>query len=158
MTLIWLLLAVTLVLTLKQYGPDIPLTAHDSFISHYILLSLGVLTGCILLASCVALIISRYLHNGIIQALQNITDVVYDVRTHRNFSRRVADERIEEFHHFAQDFNGLMDEMKAVVREVVPLSGKALQRAEAVERGFAAPDASDEQTLRAEFHEMMAVA
>lgn len=112
MTLIWLLLAVTLVLTLKQYGPDIPLTAHDSFISHYILLSLGVLTGCILLASCVALIISRYLHNGIIQALQNITDVVYDVRTHRNFSRRVADERIEEFHHFAQDFNSLMDEME----------------------------------------------
>ncbi|MBB4347901.1 MULTISPECIES: beta-N-acetylhexosaminidase [Rhizobiaceae] len=54
--------------------------------------------------------------------------------------------------------NGLMDEMKAVVKEVVPLSGKALQRAEAVERGFAAPDASDEQALRAEFHEMMAVA
>ncbi len=54
--------------------------------------------------------------------------------------------------------NGLMDEMKAVVKEVVPLSGKALQRAEAVERGFATPDASDEQALRAEFHEMMAVA
>lgn len=54
--------------------------------------------------------------------------------------------------------NGLMDEMKAVVKEVVPLSGKALQRAEAVERGFAAPDKSDEQALRAEFHEMMAVA
>ena len=54
--------------------------------------------------------------------------------------------------------NGVMDEMKAVVKEVVPLSGKALQRAEAVERGFAAPDNSDEQALRAEFHEMEAVA
>lgn len=54
--------------------------------------------------------------------------------------------------------NGVMDEMKAVVKEVVPLSGKALARAEAVERSFAAPDASDEHALRAEFHEMMAVA
>lgn len=54
--------------------------------------------------------------------------------------------------------NGVMDEMKAVVKEVVPLSGKALARAEAVERSFAAPDASDEHALRAEFHEMIAVA
>ncbi len=54
--------------------------------------------------------------------------------------------------------NGVMDEMKAVVKEVVPLSGKALARAEAVERSFAAPDASDERALRSEFHEMMAVA
>lgn len=54
--------------------------------------------------------------------------------------------------------NGVMDEMKAVVKEVVPLCGKALARAEAVERGFAAPDASNEHALRSEFHEMMAVA
>lgn len=54
--------------------------------------------------------------------------------------------------------NGVMDEMKAVVKEVVPLCGKALARAEAVERSFAAPDASDEHALRVEFHEMMAVA
>lgn len=91
---------------------EINLTARDTLIGHFILLSLGVLTGSILFASGVALIVSRYLHNGIINALQNITDVVYDVRTHRNFSRRVADERIEEFHHFAQDFNSLLDEME----------------------------------------------
>jgi beta-N-acetylhexosaminidase len=54
--------------------------------------------------------------------------------------------------------NGLMDEMKAVVREVTPLSGRALQRAEAVERGFAEPDGSDEAALRAEFNQMVAVA
>lgn len=54
--------------------------------------------------------------------------------------------------------NGLMDEMKAVVKEVVPLSGKPLMRAEAVERGFAKPDASDEQELRAEFQQLTAVA
>jgi beta-N-acetylhexosaminidase len=54
--------------------------------------------------------------------------------------------------------NGLMDEMKAVVKEVQPLSGRALQRAEAVERGFSDPDAADEKALRAEFHQMVAVA
>ena len=35
-----------------------------------------------------------------------------DVRTNRNFSRRVSEERIEEFHLFAQDFNSLLDEME----------------------------------------------
>ncbi len=91
---------------------DITLTPRDTLIGHFILLSLGVLTLCILLVSCVALIVGRYLHNGIINALQNITDVAHDVRTYRNFSRRVADERIAEFHHFAQDFNSLLDEME----------------------------------------------
>ena len=46
------------------------------------------------------------------EALQNITEVVHDVRTNRNFSRRVSEERIEEFHLFAQDFNSLLDEME----------------------------------------------
>lgn len=38
--------------------------------------------------------------------------MVHDVRTNRNFSRRVSEERIEEFHLFAQDFNSLLDEME----------------------------------------------
>ncbi|AYD01532.1 beta-N-acetylhexosaminidase [Neorhizobium sp. NCHU2750] len=54
--------------------------------------------------------------------------------------------------------NGLMDEMKAVVREVVPLAGKPLARVEAVERGFARPDGSSETALRDEFHQLTAVA
>jgi beta-N-acetylhexosaminidase len=54
--------------------------------------------------------------------------------------------------------NGVMDEMKAVVKEVVPLAGKPLARAQAVERGFAAADGSDEQALRAEFQQLTAVA
>ena len=47
-----------------------------------------------------------------VTALQNITDVVHDVRTNRNFSRRVKDGRIEEFHQFGEDFNSLLDEME----------------------------------------------
>ena len=44
--------------------------------------------------------------------MQNITDVVHDVRTNRNFSRRVTEGRIEEFHQFGEDFNSLLDEME----------------------------------------------
>lgn len=91
---------------------EVRLTARDSLISHFIWLSLAVLTGCILLATGIAILLTRYLHNGVVDALQNITDVVHDVRTNRNFSRRVSEERIEEFHLFAQDFNSLLDEME----------------------------------------------
>jgi beta-N-acetylhexosaminidase len=53
--------------------------------------------------------------------------------------------------------NGLMDEMKAVVKEAVPLAGAALRRAEAVEAGFAPADAAHEETLRQEFQSLVAV-
>ena len=52
------------------------------------------------------------MHNGLVEALKNITDVVHDVRSNRNFSRRVSEERIAEFHRFALDFNSLLDEME----------------------------------------------
>ncbi|MGU3415695.1 diguanylate cyclase DgcN [Enterobacteriaceae bacterium C23F] len=90
---------------------QIRLTARDSLIGHFIWTSLAVLTTCILLATAAAMAISRHLHADVVSALQNIADVAHDVRTNRNFSRRVPDERIEEFHHFAQDFNSLLDEM-----------------------------------------------
>lgn len=91
---------------------ELRLTARDSLISHFIWLSLGVLTACIVFASAVALLITRHLHEGVVTALQSITDVVHDVRTNRNFSRRVSAERIDEFHRFALDFNSLLDEME----------------------------------------------
>ena len=84
---------------------EIRLTALDSLISHFIWLSFAVLTGCILFASAVALTITRSLHHGMVVEMQNITDVVHDVRTNRNFSRRVTEGRIEEFHQFGEDFN-----------------------------------------------------
>ncbi|MDK9605415.1 diguanylate cyclase DgcN [Lelliottia wanjuensis] len=91
---------------------EVRITARDSLISHFILTSFAVLTGCILFAAFVALTITRSLHDGIVTALQNITDVVHDVKTNRNFARRVEDERIEEFHRFGLDFNSLLDEME----------------------------------------------
>jgi len=91
---------------------EIRLTARDSLISHFIWMSFAVLTGCILLASVVAITLTRSLHHGMVTAMQNITDVVHDVRTNRNFSRRVKAGRIEEFHQFGEDFNSLLDEME----------------------------------------------
>ncbi|HDC4301178.1 diguanylate cyclase DgcN [Enterobacter kobei] len=91
---------------------EIRLTARDSLISHFIWMSFAVLTGCILFATVVAIVITHSLHHGMVTALQNITDVVHDVRTNRNFSRRVKDGRIEEFHQFGEDFNSLLDEME----------------------------------------------
>lgn len=91
---------------------EVRITARDSLISHFIWMSFAVLTGCILFAAFVALSITQSLHNGIVNALQNITDVVHDVKSNRNFSRRVEEERIEEFHRFGQDFNSLLDEME----------------------------------------------
>ncbi|MBZ3660964.1 hypothetical protein JT306_00330 [Salmonella enterica subsp. enterica serovar Kentucky] len=49
---------------------EVRLVARDSLIGHFIWLSLAVLTGCILLASGIALLLTRYLHNGVVDALQ----------------------------------------------------------------------------------------
>ncbi len=54
--------------------------------------------------------------------------------------------------------NGVMSEMLAVVKEVPVLSGRALERAKAVEAGFQQADGGDEAALRAEFNAMWAVA
>lgn len=91
---------------------EISLTARDSLISHFIWMSLAVLTICILFASAIALTITRSLHHGIVEEMQNITDVVHDARTNRNFSRRVKEGRIEEFHRFGEDFNSLLADME----------------------------------------------
>ena len=54
--------------------------------------------------------------------------------------------------------NGLMDEMKQVVHEVPELSGKSLQRAQAVEAAFQPADGESEEAIRAEFAALLAVA
>ena len=53
--------------------------------------------------------------------------------------------------------NGDVDEMKAVASATPVLSGERLRRAMAAEASFRVPDEADEQTLRDEFAELMAV-
>lgn len=54
--------------------------------------------------------------------------------------------------------NGLMDEMKAVVRATPVLSGRPRERADAVMAAFTPADDADEAALRVEFDELLAVA
>ena len=53
--------------------------------------------------------------------------------------------------------HGIMDEMLQVARVVPVISGETLRRVNAVEAGFAKPDASDEAALRDEFNGMLAI-
>ncbi|MBP2559264.1 beta-N-acetylhexosaminidase [Neorhizobium galegae] len=53
--------------------------------------------------------------------------------------------------------NGVMDEMKAVVKEAIPLAGEALRRTKAVEAAFGPGDDLSEEAVRAEFHGLLAV-
>ncbi|HAT7517052.1 TPA: diguanylate cyclase DgcN [Kluyvera ascorbata] len=108
---------------------EICLTARDSLISHFIWMSFAVLTGCILFASAIALTITRSLHHGMVDEMQNITDVVHDVRTNRNFSRRVKEGRIEEFHRFGEDFNSLLDEMEEWQRQLQDKNAQLMRSA-----------------------------
>lgn len=50
-----------------------------------------------------------------------------------------------------------MDEMKSVVKEAMPLGGKALRRAKAVEAAFGRGDGLSEEAVRAEFQGLLAV-
>ncbi|MBO9098710.1 MULTISPECIES: beta-N-acetylhexosaminidase [unclassified Rhizobium] len=54
--------------------------------------------------------------------------------------------------------NGIMNEMKQVVRAVPVLSGEALARTRAVEAAFGHGDGADEEAIRAEFDGMLSIA
>lgn len=54
--------------------------------------------------------------------------------------------------------HGIMDEMDQVARVVPVIAGDRLRRVQAVEVGFARPDASDETALRDEFNGMLTIA
>lgn len=92
---------------------ELLLTGTGDIITHFVWISFALLTGCLLLVACASLAITNRLNRGLVDALQNITDVVHDVRANRNFGRRVQPERIAEFHLFGQDFNSLLTEMEA---------------------------------------------
>lgn len=89
------------------------LTGSNSVIIHFIWLSLGVLTLCLVLASFIAVAITNRLNQGLVNTLKNMTGVVHDVRTNRNFDRRVEPDGIAEFHRFGQDLNSLLSDMES---------------------------------------------
>lgn len=88
------------------------LTGTDGIVTHFVWLSLAVLGGCLFLAALLSLLISNYLHRDLNKALHAMTSVVHDVRENRDFSRRATPTHIDEFYHFAKDFNSLLDDME----------------------------------------------
>lgn len=52
---------------------------------------------------------------------------MHDIRENRHFSRRVPEERIEEFHLFAQDFNSLLGEMEDWQRQLQAKNAQLLR-------------------------------
>lgn len=91
---------------------NITLTGEDATVTDFVYRSLSVLTICLLLASLVALLLTRHLFGGLIAALRNMTGVVHDIRATRNFSRRVPPSKIDELHVFGEDFNSLLNEIE----------------------------------------------
>ncbi len=88
------------------------LTGTDGIVTHFVWISLAVLTACLTLAAFISMGITHYLHYDLVRALQNITEVVHEVRVKRDFSRRVSPEKIAEFQQFSSDFNSLLGEME----------------------------------------------
>ncbi|MCG8708200.1 diguanylate cyclase [Brenneria sp. 4F2] len=95
----------------EQVG-NIEISGADETIKQFVYFSLITLTLCIILASVLAIFISRRLHNGLIFDLQNITDVVHDIRENRNFSRRAPGGEIMEIDTLSKDFNSLIEEIE----------------------------------------------
>ena len=95
-----------------DYLGELQLTGSDITITHFVWISLAVLTLCLGLASVLSVAITNRLNRGLVTALQNMTEVVHDVRANRNFERRVQPNDIAEFHHFGMDLNSLLSDMQ----------------------------------------------
>lgn len=109
----------------KQIG-ELRLTALDELISHFLGISILVLTGSILLASFIALLLTHSLHRGSSPPCRaSLRSCMIYVKTAT--SRRVPEERIEEFHLFAQDFNSLLGEMEDWQRQLQAKNAQLLR-------------------------------
>ena len=94
---------------------------------NYGLAAVGTYLAAMAALTLIALLLTHSLHRGIVAALQSITEVVHDIRENRHFSRRVPEERIEEFHLFAQDFNSLLGEMEDWQRQLQAKNAQLLR-------------------------------
>ncbi|MEC5318153.1 diguanylate cyclase [Brenneria populi subsp. brevivirga] len=107
---------------------DIEISGADATIKQFVYFSLIALTLCIILASILAIFISRRLHNGLIIDLQNITDVVHDIRENRNFTRRAPAGNIVEIDTLSKDFNSLIEEIEHWQNQMLKENDSLLKR------------------------------
>ncbi|MFP1910362.1 diguanylate cyclase DgcN [Lonsdalea quercina] len=106
----------------------IEISGSDAPVKSFVYFSLLVLTLCLVFASILSVIITRHLHHGLIMALQNIAEVVHDIRENRNFARRVPSAKIVELDVFSQDFNSLLEEIESWQEQILKENDSLLKR------------------------------
>ncbi|MFP1734110.1 diguanylate cyclase DgcN [Lonsdalea quercina] len=106
----------------------IEISGSDAPVKSFVYFSLLVLTLCLVFASILSVIITRHLHQGLIMALQNIAEVVHDIRENRNFARRVPSAKIVELDVFSQDFNSLLEEIESWQEQILKENDSLLKR------------------------------
>ncbi|MFP1727690.1 diguanylate cyclase DgcN [Lonsdalea quercina] len=106
----------------------IEISGSDAPVKSFVYFSLLVLTLCLVFASILSVIITRHLHHGLIMALQNIAEVVHDIRENRNFARRVPSAKIVELDVFSQDFNSLLEEIESWQEKILKENDSLLKR------------------------------
>ncbi|MDX5629147.1 MULTISPECIES: diguanylate cyclase [unclassified Brenneria] len=106
----------------------IEISGADATIKQFVYFSLIALTLCIILASVLAIFISRRLHKGLVFDLQNITAAVHDIRENRNFSRRAPAGKIVEIDTLSKDFNSLIEEIEHWQSQMLKENDSLLKR------------------------------
>jgi len=102
-------------------------TGAVSFIRYsFMILTCGML--CVLIIS---LLLSEFLHRGIIATLRNITSSIHYVIRSGDFSLRIPESPTSEFQLFSDDLNSLLMEMQtlkaSLIRDNRSLAAKALE-------------------------------
>ncbi|QTF07811.1 diguanylate cyclase [Brenneria izadpanahii] len=106
----------------------IEISGADATVKQFVYFSLITLTLCVILSSVLSIFISRRLHNGLIIDLQNITDVVHDIRENRNFTRRAPAGKIMEIDTLSKDFNSLINEIEHWQKQILKENDSLLKR------------------------------
>ncbi len=92
--------------------------------------------GIIIALCCLGLtiiatsILARRLEENVIAPLEHVSAVAHDVRSQRNFDRRVSPSGIEEIDRLGQDFNALLNELQSWHKSLTSENQKLAHRAD----------------------------
>ncbi len=88
------------------------LTGFGAHFLYFLLVGIPGVLACIAFTTFLALFMTRKLLDGIIGALNNITEVAHDVSENRAFGLRVPSAQIAEFDILSSDFNRLLHQLE----------------------------------------------
>lgn len=91
---------------------EVWLSGHGGSFLHFLLIGIPGMLGCLLISTLFALLLTRNLLHGILNALNNVTEVAHNVSKNRAFGLRVPSAPIAEFNVLSDDFNGLLHQLE----------------------------------------------